>query len=158
MLLHVASLLPCPPDLVWNEVQHISRLREIAWPLVSFHDAPGEKLPESWTEGQLVRFRSFLFGLIPLGTRKLKFERIDRSAGEMLTRESDQLCSRWDHCIRVRPLPDGQTKYSDTVEIDAGWLTPFVWLFARWFYRHRQRRWQEIAQRLSPPAPPGKNA
>ena len=90
----------------------------------------------------------------PLGYAKLKFERIDQNAGEMRTRESDQLCCRWDHCIRVKPLSNGQTGYSDTVEIDAGWLTPLVWLFARWFYRHRQRRWQKIAERLAPPMPP----
>ena len=29
--------------------------------------------------------------------------------------------------------------------IEAGILTPFVWLFARQFYAHRQRRWAALA-------------
>jgi len=31
------------------------------------------------------------------------------------------------------------------VTIKAGVLTPFVWLFARLFYAHRQRRWATLA-------------
>jgi len=31
------------------------------------------------------------------------------------------------------------------VTIEAGILTPFVWLFARLFYAHRQRRWAALA-------------
>jgi hypothetical protein len=38
---------------------------------------------------------------------------------------------------------------SDEIEIEAGWLTFFVWLFAQWFYRHRQRKWRNVARRLS---------
>jgi hypothetical protein len=48
----------------------------------------------------------------------------------------------------VRPLEAGTCRYSDEIEIDAGLLTPLVWLFARVFYGHRQRRWQKVAMRL----------
>jgi hypothetical protein len=51
---------------------------------------------------------------------------------------------RWDHLIRVEPADGGRTRYSDTIEVEAGALTPLVWLFAKLFYRHRQRRWRTI--------------
>jgi hypothetical protein len=90
-----------------------------------------------------------LFGLVPLGTRTLVFERIDPECMEVQTRERDQLVRRWDHLIRLRSLDTGRCRYSDKIEIEAGWLTPLVWLFAAWFYRHRQRRWQTVARRLA---------
>ena len=35
------------------------------------------------------------------------------------------------------------------IVIEAGPLTLLVWLFANWFYRHRQRRWRRVARRLT---------
>ena len=39
------------------------------------------------------------------------------------------------------PLDSSHTKYTDKVEILAGWKTPFIWLWANAFYAHRQRKW-----------------
>jgi hypothetical protein len=68
---------------------------------------------------------------------------------EIQSRESEPLVRRWDHLIRIRPTPDGQTLYSDEIIIEAGWVTLVVWLFAHCFYRHRQRKWRRIARRLA---------
>jgi hypothetical protein len=95
-----------------------------------------------------MRFRIYLFGIIPLGTHTIFLERIDPEAREIQSRESAFLVRRWDHLVRVRPAGYGQTLYSDEILIEAGWLTAFVWLFAQWFYRHRQRRWRRVARRL----------
>ena len=96
-----------------------------------------------------MRCRSYLFGLVPLGTRDLVFERIDPAARRIQTRERDPLVRRWDHELRVRPADGGRTRYSDTVDLDAGWLTPAIWLLARLLYRHRHRRWRRVARRLA---------
>jgi hypothetical protein len=69
--------------------------------------------------------------------------------GEIQSRESDPIVRRWDHRIRVQEISDCRAHYSDEIEIDAGILTPVVWLFAAGFYRHRQRRWRAIARRLA---------
>ncbi len=39
------------------------------------------------------------------------------------------------------PVDENHTKYTDQVEIQAGWKTPFIWLWANAFYTHRQRKW-----------------
>ena len=145
----VESVLPCRPELAWEEVQTSRLLVEVARPLVVIRPLPGERLPDRWHSGGTVGCRSYLFGVVPLGTRGLNFERVDPSTREIQTRESDSLVRRWDHLIRIGDAGEGHCQYRDTIDIEAGWLTPLVWLFAQWFYRHRQRRWRAVAKRLT---------
>jgi hypothetical protein len=149
MRVYVDSVLSCSPEKVWDEVQKSSLLLEVIRPLVLIVPVDAAEFPERWIEGATVRCTSYLFGVIPLGTRTLFAERIDHAAREIQSRESDPLVRRWDHLIRVKPARDGGTHYSDEIVVEAGFLTPFVWLFARWFYRHRQRRWRRVAKRLA---------
>ena len=149
MRMYLESRLPCDADLAWSAVQTSALLREVAAPVVVFRPAPDEHFPERWAVGPPVRFRFSLFGILPMGTQTVRMERIDPQAREIQSRESGPLVRRWDHLIRVQPAPGDSCLYSDEVEIEAGWLTPLVWLFAALFYRHRQRRWQRVARRLS---------
>jgi hypothetical protein len=149
MRVYVESVLPCPPEKAWEEVQHPALHREVIYPLMRFVPADPAQLPERWPEGATLRFKIYLFGIIPLGTHTIFLERIDPAAREIQSRESEWLVRRWDHLVRIRSTGDGQTRYSDEILIDAGWLTPLVWLFAQWFYRHRQRRWRRVARRLA---------
>ena len=150
MWVRVNSVLNCPPDRAWAAVQRSALLLEVVAPLVRLVPV-GAPFPERWTEGAALRCRSYLFGFVPLGTRTLTFERIDQQAREIQTRESDPLVRRWNHRIRVQPTGGGRTLYSDEVDLDAGWLTPLVWLFARWLYGHRHMRWRRVARRLRQP-------
>ena len=50
--------------------------------------------------------------------------------------------------LLVMPIDQHRCLYRDRIEIEAGFLTPFVGLYARWFYRTRQRRWRALARRL----------
>jgi hypothetical protein len=149
MRVFVQSTLPCEAELAWNEVQTSRVLREICRPLIALRPARGEtSIPERWQLAETVRLRPLLFGVIPLGTRSLHWESIDQVRREMQTREHDPLVRRWDHRIHVEPLAGDACRYTDEVHIDAGVLTLPVWLFAQWFYRHRQRRWRRVARRL----------
>jgi hypothetical protein len=144
----VESVLPCPPELVWDEVQRPGVLVEVARPLVTFAPVDASVFPDRWTEGRTVRCRVYLFGVVPLGLRTIVLERVDGERREIQSRERDRLIRRWDHLVRVRPEPGGRTRYRDEIVIQAGVLTLPVWVFARWFYRHRQRRWRAVARRL----------
>jgi len=148
MKVFVESVLECPPEAVWREVQTSRLLHEVMHPLARVEPLD-EPLPERWAAAATVRCRLYIFGFVPLGIRTLVFERVDQEAREIQTRECDPLIRRWDHLIRVKPTGDGRTQYSDEIEIDAGGLTLPVWLFAQWFYRHRQRRWRRVARRLA---------
>lgn len=147
MRVFVETVLDCPPELVWDEVQTSALLIEVAWPIVRFAPAGASGFPARWSEG-VTLCRPYLFGLIPLGEHRLVIRRIDADAREIESRERDPLVRRWDHLIRVREVEGGRTLYADDIDIEAGLLTPVVWLFAQWFYRHRQSRWRRIARRL----------
>jgi hypothetical protein len=145
----VQCMLRCRAESAWDEVVTSRLLVEVAAPLIAIRPAAGEKLPDRWLAGCTVQVSSYLFGVIPLAARNVHFERIDPMAGEIQTREADAVVRRWDHLIRIRPAANGCCEYRDQIDIEAGWLTAGVWLFAHWFYRHRQRRWKAVARRLA---------
>lgn len=39
---------------------------------------------------------------------------------------------------------ENTTQYTDEVEINAGWKTIFVYMWANAFYAHRQRKWKRL--------------
>jgi hypothetical protein len=145
----VQTTLDCCADQVWATVQTSSLLLDVIRPVVTMQPVGAEVFPERWTEGTSVRCRVCLFGVLPLGVHRLDLERIDQGGRQIQSRESDAIVRRWDHLIRMQEISGGRTHYSDEIEIDAGILTPVVWLFAAGFYRHRQRRWRTIARRLA---------
>jgi ligand-binding SRPBCC domain-containing protein len=149
MRVYVESVLPCPPEKVWHELQRPALLCELSRPLVSFVPADGAPFPERWLEGDTWHLKVSLFGILPLGSHNISVERIDPGARTIQTRESGPRVRRWDHQLRVRASGDGRTVYSDEIIIEAGWLTGLVWLYAQALYRHRQRRWRHVARRLA---------
>ena len=144
MKVYVESIFDCPPDRVWAELQSPSLLIEVMQPLARVRPVEPAVFPERWEEGKTVYCYCWILGIIPIGRRRLHLERIDGNKMEIQSRESDPVVKRWDHLIKVEPAEGARTRYSDSIEIDAGILTPFVWLWAKGFYLHRQRRWRKI--------------
>lgn len=146
MRVHVESVWACDPDYVWDKVQQSATLTYVMRPLIRIRPVGMAAFPLRWSGKTTVPCKLYLLGFLPLGTRQLTFEKIDDSQREIQTRETDPIVRRWDHLIRVEPAGPGRTRYSDTIEIEAGPLTGLVSLFARFFYQHRQRRWRAIAE------------
>ena len=67
-------------------------------------------------------------------------EKIDHIDKILRSQESNDLIQIWNHDLIVQKEND-LTKYTDRIDIEAGFLTSFVCIFAKCFYRHRQRRW-----------------
>jgi hypothetical protein len=148
MLIERTIQLPCTPQRCFAEVQTPRLLLHVASPLVRFIPVEPKSLPERWEERQyLVKVR--LFGFLPFGQQWVNISGCDRSneVGQFYVELRDNgrgsLISRWDHLITIR-ASEGGCSYTDRVEVRAGALTPCVWLFAWFFYRHRQRRWQQL--------------
>ncbi|MCV2369671.1 hypothetical protein [Roseateles oligotrophus] len=123
-------------------------MQHIASPLIRFVPVEPKSLPMRWEEKEyLVSTR--LFGLLPMGRQWVNISGRDRSieAGRFCVELRDNgrgtLMSKWDHRVTIQASGQG-CSYTDRVEINAGVLTPLVWLFAWFFYRHRQRRWQAL--------------
>lgn len=147
MIVDISTVLNCSAAKAWEAVQKSSLLLYVIWPLARVVPI-GAPFPDRWSEGLTVQCKSFVFGIIPLGARTLRFEKVDQKNYEIQTREHDPLISCWDHLISIKPLTESRSIYRDIIDIDAGGLTWLVWAWANWFYRHRQRRWRARAKTL----------
>lgn len=144
----VQSILDTPPEMVWALAQRPAMLAEVTYPLLHFYTRDGRPLPSVWREGGVTNLNLYVLGLLPLGHHTIEVERIDPSSGEIQSRETGSLVEVWDHLIRIEPFGEGQTLYTDEIDIAAGLLNPLVSQVALTFYRYRQGRWQELARSL----------
>ena len=142
MIVRKSSFFPAPREEVFARLQRLETLQYIAAPYATF--TPAEKNAGlSWKEGATSYYRFRLFGFIPFGVHSIRIERFDRNG--IQSRESNPYVPVWDHLIMLEDQGD-QTKYTDEVEIHAGWKTVFIWLWAKAFYAHRQRKWIRLLQ------------
>jgi hypothetical protein len=149
MKAEITTLLDARPERVWEELQRPELLEYVAAPLVAFDPIEPKPFPERWGEDEY-RVAMKLFGVVPLGEQSIRTSTVraeDTDGGRFYQLRDDgtgRLAPRWDHLISVRETPDGKTVYTDEIDLNAGMLTPFVWLFAVVFYWHRQRRWRKL--------------
>ncbi len=148
MRIERSILLPCAPKACWEAVQTPRLLQYVAQPMLRFVPLAPSTWPARWEPRQyLVSVR--LFGWLPLGHQWVNISGQDRSDElgrfhvELRDNGRGTLMSKWDHRITIEAAGDA-SRYTDRVEIQAGLLTPLVWLFAWFFYRHRQRRWRQL--------------
>jgi ligand-binding SRPBCC domain-containing protein len=151
MMVDVSTRLEAPIERVWDEVQTTRLLVHVTSPLVRFTPLEPAAFPERWSEGRY-RVRMKLFGVLPAGSQVIAISKSETREGDerrFMIRDngSGDLAKTWDHVITLRELPGGTTWYQDRIEVKAGLLTLFVWLFAQAFYRHRQRRWRRLVER-----------
>lgn len=143
----IETMLPMAAHDVLARLRTTALLRYAAAPIMHFVPLDPSQFPEEWAEGEY-RVATRLFGLIPLGqqTIDITFDGSSKDAYAVRDNGHGDLARRWDHRINVVAIDDRWTCYRDTVDVEAGLLTPFVWLFAQGFYRHRQRRWRMLAR------------
>lgn len=143
-----STIIDIPPAVVWSEVQTARLLLHIAWPLMRFVPV-GDQTLEHFKPGGRYQVKLRLFGILPFGKQWIVTSLHEPENGQWPRRLRDNgysaLIDKWDHCITIAPNAGGGTLYSDHVEISAGFITPFIWAFAQVFYRHRQRRWRNLA-------------
>ena len=140
MIVRKTSVFPAKRDVVFARLQRLETLQYIAAPYASF--TPVDKSGDlRWQEGSCSAYRFRLFGRIPFGTHTIRIARFDEDVVQSY--ESNAHVPVWNHRITLRDL-GMRTEYTDEVEIRAGWKTPFIWLWAKAFYAHRQRKWIEL--------------
>jgi len=139
--------LAAPAHAVWRAVKTPRAFRTVTRGVLTM---PAIKHREDeWREGETITGWVFLFGVIPFSRHTLHVWRIDDTAMTFSSRESGGLIRRWNHDIVVVAAGDSRGNYRDRIDIDAGIFTPAVVLYARWFYRTRQRRWRALARVLT---------
>lgn len=135
------SILPASRSTVFEKMQKVETLQYIARPYATFTPVNLEADSE-WVFGSTSSYRFKLFGFIPFGTHTIHIIRFDEDVIE--SHEGNEHVPVWNHVIWMEETDAGHTRYTDHVEIDAGWKTFFVWLWAISFYAHRQRKWIQL--------------
>lgn len=149
----VSCELDCSAKEAARQMVRPELLDHVAWPVMRF--VPDRPHPSSWTPGEYP-VRCVAFRVVPLGRQVIVIEvpESDQPGVHILRDNGRGLSgilrgvSRWDHSLTVRPHESDphRARYSDDVVIEAGRLTPVVWLFASGFYRWRQYRWRRLAR------------
>lgn len=143
MIVRKTSVFPAKREEVFARLQRLETLQFIAAPYASFTPVD-HRADFQWQVGSRSTYHFRLFGLIPYGTHTIRIERFDEDVVQ--SRESNEHVPVWNHRITLKNLGTS-TEYTDEVEIEAGWKTPFIWLWAKAFYAHRQCKWIRLLKR-----------
>lgn len=140
-----SSVFPAAKDEIFRRLQKLKTLQYIAHPYATFKSVDDtEEL--TWQEDSAFAFHFKLFALIPFGVHTIKVIQFDIEKG-IYTQEGNKHVPVWNHKIILEKIDENTTKYTDIVEIQAGWKTLFVYLWANSFYAHRQRKWKRLLKR-----------
>lgn len=123
MIVRKTSVFPARREEVFENLQRLDTLQYIAAPYASFTPLNGDA-DMVWRVGSTSSYRFKLFDVIPFGTHTIRIERFDVDG--IQSRERNEHVPVWDHKITLRDN-NGQTDYTDEVEIKAGWKTPLTY-------------------------------
>ena len=142
MIVRRTSVFPSGRDVIFQKIRKLETLQYIAKPYATF-EPEGNSLG-IWETGSTSSYHFKLFGIIPFGTHTIHI--ICFEPEKISSHEGNEHVPVWNHDIMMEIIDDNHTKYTDRVEIGAGWKTVFVWLWANAFYRHRQRKWIRLLE------------
>ena len=144
MIARISTRLPCSELELWRKIVKPESLQFVASPLLSFEPVQRGALSGEWQVGIPYPLKLYFLQVIPLGRHTIQLVRIDKENNTIVSQESGRLAHVWNHTISFREVAQDVVSYTDEIEVQAGWLTPAIWLFAQLFYRHRQRRWKVL--------------
>lgn len=124
------------PQKLWALAIDFAALAKVNEGRISFAG-----LPQGQCEtGQSLDIKVKLFGKMPAEAYHIDILECDHT--QMLMRSSEQTngIKKWNHTMQVIAVGDGAC-LSDEIEIDAGFMTPIIALWAKYMYgaRHKPR-------------------
>lgn len=144
--LTVSSEVSISLDSAWANVTTPALLEFVAKGMIRFK-AVEREFPKKWEVGQTYGAKMRIFGFIPFGgIHYLFIEKIDDKNHLISTKEWDKGAKVWNHDVTIKDLGNGIIHYEDSITIYGGLITGFITSFAKKFYIHRQKRWQNVAK------------
>jgi len=142
MIATIQTYFDIPADKAWNILKQKDTFLYITRGFLGF--AGSRAWPEAFSEGQEIRTRLIFFHFLPAWKHVLRVIRMDDRAMELYSNEMGGAVRVWNHLIKIEPESDSRCRYTDQIDIRAGWMTLGVWLYAHVFYRYRQSRWKRL--------------
>ena len=147
MIVRITTDLDASAEKIWALLRRKRTFLHVTRGVIGIRDA--DDWPTEQREGMVMRGRLWIFHVVPIWVHEINVESVDEHRREARTSEHGGPVQRWQHLLKVEPLADGRTRYTDEVTIDAGVLTPLVWVFAHGLYRYRHKRWRSLAKVIS---------
>lgn len=144
MIAKISTIMNTTPQKLWGKIITPSSLLYVAAPILYFMPVNGTDLNSKWKVNRVYNLRLYFLKFIPLGFHKIIIKDIDIEKNKIVSNESGLLAKVWNHTIQFDAINYAQIIYTDTIEIKAGFLTVFVWMFTHLFYRHRQKKWKKL--------------
>lgn len=123
---------PVGPDRLFRLVTDLDTLDAVTKPWVQFHHLPSGPVHS----GQVIDVAMSLFGLLPVRPYRMRVVLCDSRTRRMRSEEDGMGIHKLTHELSVTGDAQG-AKLLDRIEIDAGWKTPCVALWAWVIYRWR---------------------
>ena len=150
MIANIETKFKCSYETAVKYVDMSITLDYIAFPLLVFTPIDSKNYPKIWKNGNY-QIKMKLFNFIPFGKQYVGIEKLkDNDPNEFILRDNGtgDVIKQWDHWILIKKTENNQVvKYIDRIDIKAGILTPFIWIFANIFYRWRQLRWKRLIKK-----------
>jgi len=143
----ISSTFSNSAEKIWNKLLNIETLIEICKPMVTFKSKLNEK-EMKWEIKKEYVFKLFIYGFIPFGDHKIILKELDKENKIILSNENNKIVKIWNHLILMENVGENEVKYTDEVEIYAGIFTLFTAIWAKLFYKHRQKKWKRISMLL----------
>ena len=150
--IHVETELPTDAERVWRAMLHPASFSYVCRGLIGIPALDGRTEPMQ--EGECGTAWLLLFHVIPFSHHTIHLVEIDPDSRTLRSEEHGGMLRAWNHTLHVEPLGETTCRYSDTVDIDAGRLTPAVAWAGKLIYRYRQRRWRKLVHKHLLPGGP----
>lgn len=145
-LLRVSHDYPVAPRALWDLVTDLDQFEEMCGGLVTFEGLP----PGRVSQGMVAEVRVRLFGRLPPMEYRMEVVEVDDLNMRVRSSEFGAGVRSWRHSFQVSASPAG-ARLTDTIEIDAGWLTWAYALWARILYRTRHGARMRLLGLAAPP-------
>lgn len=136
--------LPCTVSDAFLALHNPQVFRQVSRPFLVFRPLRPSSFPQHYESGQSYVVVAKAFGLIPLGTQEIN-PTSSRAAERSVFVDNGRglggalgVIKHFHHTMTLEPSGRGATILTDTLEWDAGALSPAFWMGFRffWWWRH----------------------
>lgn len=146
MKLQTSSVIQLPIEEAWRLLQRVDTLNYVAYGFMQFRALDDGELPEQWLVGT-EKFRVLLWNVIPAWVHTVHIKHVDDDIHHIDTHETGGLIKRWDHDMKLDEVDENSCRYTDSLDLDVGWITPLAWVMAKAYYRYRHWRWKKLVRK-----------
>lgn len=140
----LSTELPLPAETASALARTPEMFEYVVRPYLS---TPGIVFPERIEPGAEGSARLWWFGIIPTWRHHLRLVKLEPT--EIYSNEWGGPVRTWNHRLTFTPLSETSCRYTDEIEIDDGIRGFGTRIFVHLMFRHRHRRWRELARVLA---------